>query len=70
MLPIAGKTAGLFGLTFFGHSGVTGGCSRLKNSKIKNIFFLSRATSVPSASFKIFSVIHYYEQAVILFLTV
>ena len=31
MLPIAGKTAGLFGLTFFGHSGVTGGCSRQKN---------------------------------------
>ena len=47
MLPIAGKTAGLFGLTFFGHSGVTGGCSRLKiiiffQKKFSN-FFTSNA---------------------------
>jgi len=53
MLPIAGKTAGLFGLTFFGHSGVTGGCSRLKNYYFfpKKVQIFSRATLGYSASY-------------------
>ena len=55
MLPIAGKTAGLIGLTFFVDTHVLlGGVIDLKNS-IFPIFFSNkknpRATTSPSASF-------------------